>query len=102
MFEQAFYVPLAPHNPMGPVATAVNVHLAASIPNFLILEYIPDDKPPRRDLVKEPLKVENGYIPVPTKPGLGIELNKEAFPKYPYKDWNRGFPHREDGSMAFI
>ncbi len=99
---EAFYVPLAPHNPMGPVATAVNVHLAASIPNFLILEYIPDDKPPRRDLVKEPMKVEDGYIPLPTKPGLGIELNKEAFAKYPYKDWNRGFPHHEDGSMAFI
>ncbi|MFC1713099.1 galactonate dehydratase [Candidatus Poribacteria bacterium] len=99
---EAFYVPLAPHNPMGPVATAVNVHLAASIPNFLILEYIPDDRPPRRDLVKEPMKVEDGYIPLPTKPGLGIELNKEAFAKYPYKDWNRGFPHRADGSMAFI
>jgi len=99
---EAFYVTVAPHNPMGPVATAVNVHLAASIPNFLILEYIPDDQPPRRDLVKEPMKLENGYIPVPTAPGLGIELNEEAFDKYPYKLWNRGFPHREDGSMAFI
>lgn len=99
---EAFYVPLAPHNPMGPVATAVNVQLATAIPNFLILEYIPDDKPPRSDLVKEPLKVENGYIPVPTKPGLGIELNEEVFSKYPYKHWNRGFPQREDGSMGFI
>ena len=99
---EAFYVPLAPHNPMGPVATAVNVHLAASIPNFLILEYIPDDRPPRSELVKEPLKVKDGYIEVPTKPGLGIELNEEVFEKYPFQPWHRGFPFREDGSMAFI
>jgi len=99
---EAFYVPLAPHNPMGPVATAVNVHLATAIPNFLILEYIPDDQPPRSELVKEPMKVENGYIPIPTKPGLGIELNEEAFSKYPYRPWNRGFPRHADGSMAFI
>ena len=38
---EAHYVSVAPHNPMGPVATAVNVHFAASTPNFLILEYTP-------------------------------------------------------------
>ena len=37
---------VAPHNPMGPVATAVNVHFAACTPNFLILEYHPDDQAP--------------------------------------------------------
>ncbi len=99
---EAYYVPLAPHNPMGPVATAVNVQFAASIPNFLILEYIPDDRPPRSELVKEPLKVEDGYITVPDKPGLGIELNEEAFAKYPFKPWHRGFVFREDGSVGFI
>ena len=99
---ESYYVPLAPHNPMGPVATAVNVQFAASIPNFLILEYIPDDRPPRSELVKEPLKVENGSITVPDKPGLGIELNEEAFAKYPFKPWHRGFVFREDGSVGFI
>ena len=99
---EAFYVTIAPHNPMGPVATAVNVHLAACTPNFLILEYIPDDRPIRRDLVKEPLPMENGYIPVPTKPGWGIELNEEAFEHYPFRPWRRGFPWRDDGSMGFI
>jgi len=99
---ESCYIPLAPHNPMGPVATAVNVQFAASIPNFLILEYIPDDSPPRSELVKEPLKVENGYITVPDKPGLGIELNEEAFVKYPFKPWRRGFVFREDGSVGYI
>ena len=36
---EAHYVTVAPHNPMGPLATAVNVHFAAAQPNFRILEY---------------------------------------------------------------
>ncbi len=51
---EAHYVMVAPHNPMGPVATAVNVHFCASTPNVAVLEYNLDDRPPRRDLVKEP------------------------------------------------
>lgn len=99
---EAFYVPLAPHNPMGPVATAVNVHLTAVIPNFLMLEYIPDDTPPRSEIVTRPMVVEDGYIPVPDTPGLGIELNEEALSRYPAVTWHRGFSYNEDGSVALI
>lgn len=99
---ESFYVTLAPHNPMGPVATAVNVHLAASTPNFLILEYVADDEAPRRDLVQEPMALKDGYLQLPTAPGLGIELNEEAFAHYPPRRWHRPFPFRSDGSMAFI
>ena len=99
---EANYVMVAPHNPMGPVATTVNVHFAASTPNFLILEYHPDDAAPRKDLLKEPLMVKAGYIPLPTRPGLGIELNEEAFRHYPPKPWRRGFEYRADGSVAYI
>ena len=98
---EANYVVVAPHNPMGPVATAVNVHFAASTPNFVILEYNPDDQPPRRDLVQEPLVVRNGYIELPTKPGLGIELDEANFEKYPYRSWRRRSPIRPDGSIGF-
>jgi galactonate dehydratase len=99
---EANYVVVAPHNPMGPVATTVNVHFAASTPNFFILEYHPDDTSPRKDLLKEPLMVKDGYVPLPTKPGLGIELNEEAFKRYPPKPWHRGFEYRADGSVAYI
>jgi galactonate dehydratase len=99
---EAHYVVVAPHNPMGPVATTVNVHFAASTPNFLILEYHPDDAAPRKDLLKEPLMVKDGYIPVPNRPGFGIELNEEAFRHYPPKPWHRAFEYRADGSVAFI
>jgi galactonate dehydratase len=99
---EASYVAVAPHNPMGPVATTVNVHFALSTPNFFILEYTPDDAGARRDLLQEPLMVREGYIPAPLKPGLGIELNEEAIRRYPPKPWRRGFEYRADGSVAYI
>lgn len=99
---EACYVVVAPHNPMGPVATTVNVHFAASTPNFFILEYHPDDDAPRKDLLEEPLMVKDGYIPLPNQPGFGIELNEEAFKHYPPKPWHRAFDYRADGSVAFI
>jgi galactonate dehydratase len=98
----ANYVVVAPHNPMGPLATTVNVHFAASTHNFFILEYHPDDTSPRKDLLKEPLMVKNGYIPVPNKPGWGVELNEEAFKHYPPKPWHRGFQYLPDGSVGYI
>ena len=46
--------------------------------------------------------VKNGYLPLPEKPGLGIELNEEAFRHYPPRPWHRNFDYRVDGSVAFI
>jgi galactonate dehydratase len=99
---ESCYVTVAPHNPLGPVATAVNVHFAASTPNFLVLEYQPDDAGARRDWVREPMALADGYLQLPTAPGLGIELNEEALARYPGRRWHRPFPFRQDGSMAFI
>ncbi|MBK9166524.1 MAG: galactonate dehydratase [Bryobacterales bacterium] len=99
---EAHYVVVAPHNPMGPLATMVNVHFAASTPNFLILEYTADDEAPRKDLIKDPILVKDGYLEIPEKPGWGYEVNEEAFKKYPPKRWNRPFAFREDGSPDYI
>jgi len=99
---EAEYVPVAPHNPMGPVATAVNAQFAATAPTFLILEYHVDTESPRRDLVQEPYEMVDGYLVLPDKPGFGIELNEEYYRQHPYRPWHRGFPTRPDGSMAFI
>ena len=98
----AYYVVVAPHNPMGPLATMVNVHFAASTPNFLVLEYYPDDQPPRKDLVTSPLLVKDGYLPIPDAPGWGYEMNEEAFRHYPAKRWHRAFEFNADGSPGLI
>ena len=99
---EAHYVVVAPHNPMGPLATMINVHFAASTPNFLILEYHPDDESPRKDLIKDPVMVKDGYLPIPDKPGWGYEVNQEAFAHYPPKPWHRGFAYGADGAPDYI
>ena len=98
---EAEYVVVAPHNPCGPVATAVNVHFALSTHNFAVLEYKPDDVPDRCDLVDEPVALEDGYLLPPTRPGLGLDLNLEACSKYMYKSWHRSFLWRVDGSLGY-
>ncbi len=98
---EAHYVNVAPHNPCGPLATAVNVHFAASTHNFLILEYHADDEAPRRDIVDEPIKLVNGYLELPEKPGLGVDLNEEALGKFPFRSWHRPFPWRTDNSLGY-
>jgi galactonate dehydratase len=100
---EANYVMVAPHNPMGPLATMINVHLAACIPNFLVLEYTPDDRSPRKDVIKgEPILVKDGYLPIPDKPGWGYEINEEWIKSHPGKPWHRGFSFRADGFPDFI
>jgi galactonate dehydratase len=99
---EAEYVTVAPHNPLGPVSTAASVHLAATLPTFLILEYVPDDAPPRRDLVHEPYRLVDGYLEIPERPGLGIALNEDWCRQHPYRAWRRGQPLKPDGAVAFI
>jgi len=99
---EAHYVSVAPHNPTGPIATAVNVHFAATTHNFLILEYHPDDAGPRADLLHQPIKLKDGYLELPETPGLGVELVEDAIPDRPIRNWRRRAPLRPDGAADFI
>jgi len=99
---EAHYVSVAPHNPTGPVATAVNVHFAATTHNFLILEYHPDDAGPRADLLQQPIQLKDGYLELPETPGLGVELVEDAIPDRPIRNWRRRAPVRPDGAADFI
>ncbi len=99
---EAHYVTIAPHNPNGPLGTVASAHFCAATPNFKILEHIPDDEAPRKDLLKEPLAVKKGHFELSSKPGFGVELNEEAFKHYPPRPWHRDFELRPDGSVGFI
>ena len=79
------YIPFAPHNPSGPVANAATLQLAACCPNFCILEIMYSDVEWRRDVTDEKLEYADGYITIPDKPGLGIEINEEACLAHPYQ-----------------
>jgi galactonate dehydratase len=71
---EAYYTPIAPHNPQGPCSLAASLQIAASIPNFLIQERGDNQYD---DLLAKPLPaIKNGYRPVLTEPGLGITIDE--------------------------
>ena len=81
---EAHYVQVAPHLYCGPVVGAANIHLAASIPNFLILESIERWGGFHAELLKTPIRWEDGHVLVPTAPGLGVELDEAVALAHPY------------------
>ncbi len=90
------FLPLAPHNPTGPVMNAMTLHLSAAIPNFKTFETVAIDVPWRRELVQENLEFVDGALMVPTRPGLGVEINEDACGRYPYTPYDLPI---FDGSM---
>jgi L-alanine-DL-glutamate epimerase-like enolase superfamily enzyme len=51
-------------------------------------------------MVKEPLHLEKGYLTIPDRPGIGVELNDEFFATHEYSPRPIDTPLREDGSVA--
>src|SRR5207253_5836830 len=78
-WAESYYVLVAPHNVGGAVSTAAALHLAAATPNFKILEHFNDFVDP---FVSEAARgipaVADGAFPLPTAPGLGIEIDEEV------------------------
>jgi len=94
---EAYYASVAPHNPLGPISLACGLQLAASIPNFLCQEQVTLGE----GYLKVPFKVENGHVPIPTKPGLGIELDEEAIAEKLGHDWTNPETYLDsDGSVV--
>ena len=81
-------VPVAPHNPVGPVMNAMTLHTSVAIPNFSIFETVSVDVPWRKELVHETLEFEDGSLLAPTAPGLGVELIEEACARFPYEPFD--------------
>lgn len=76
---------VAAHQAQSPFCTAVNAHLHASIPNFLIQENFDDSAEPWAwDLLRGVPRVERGYLPVPDAPGFGVELDEAEAARHPY------------------
>jgi galactonate dehydratase len=77
-----YLVPVAPHCVVSPIGTMASCHVCAAIPNFLVLEW---HWSPRlafwKDFVKEGEIIEKGFITVPDRPGIGVEMNEEAVRK---------------------
>lgn len=94
---EAYYASIAPHNPLGPISLAAGLQLAASVPNFLCQEQVTLGE----GYLKEPFKVADGHIELPTGPGLGIELDDEALTDKLGHDWKNPETYlASDGSVV--
>ncbi|MCX7282236.1 MAG: hypothetical protein NTX21_12055, partial [Alphaproteobacteria bacterium] len=82
---ETWYVPVAPHNPGGPICTMASMHLAAAIPNFLILEQMEPQRAARDNFSQPPVVLEDGHFVLPQSPGLGIEPDLEALKSYAFQ-----------------
>jgi galactonate dehydratase len=115
---QAHFVSIAPHNPMGPLATAVNLHFCASQTNFRILEYrlphgpgyvfgtdatvTPEVQEEGAWYVKDPYLPKDGHLELrPDRPGWGVEMDETLLGTEAYIHWERKVPTKPDGSTGY-
>jgi galactonate dehydratase len=97
---ETYYVGVAPHNPLGPIATAAAIQFAASTPNWLIQESFRSDVPWRDEVVSDPVTIKGGYAIPSESPGLGVEVNEEAAAKHPFEQEVLALYWHEDGAVA--
>jgi galactonate dehydratase len=82
---EAYNVLLAPHNPNGPLSTLASGHVCASVPNFFRQEFMFNDVPWRDTVIDHPIAdmVQNGFLKLSDRPGLGVDLVEEEMEKHP-------------------
>ena len=81
-----YYIPVAPHNPNGPICTMASIHTCFSIPNFLILEFFEPDEEVYQEIVIGGLKHDSGAIYPVTAPGLGINITDAFLKKHKFDE----------------
>ena len=82
VLAEAQNVQVAPHLYAGPVEWAANLHLAAAIPNLLMVETI--QTPFHDALIGGAIQVEEGYVSPPREPGLGIAFDETFARAHPF------------------
>jgi L-alanine-DL-glutamate epimerase-like enolase superfamily enzyme len=72
---------IVPHLWKTGISIAAAAHLAATTPNCAFIEFLPDElceSSLRRELVSNELQMVDGEIPIPRRPGLGVDVNRDA------------------------
>jgi galactonate dehydratase len=90
---EAAFIGMFPHLMGSPVNIAAFVQFDAAIPNFVLHE-AHTFADPFNDIVDHPPVRDGGYLVVPERPGIGLDINEDALAKYPYK------PHRVAGAFG--
>ncbi len=92
-------IAIAPHNAAGPIGVAASVHVMATVPNLLICE---GGHRRGEGLFHEPLTLKDGFIELPTAPGLGVDMDADALEVVRDETFRlRGmFRYADDGAFA--
>ena len=91
---EVYNAQVAPHLYAGPIEWAANVQLAATLPNILMCETI--ETPFHDALIKSSITIENGFVNVPTTPGLGIDVDEALARAHPLTDTGLHLQMQED------
>jgi L-alanine-DL-glutamate epimerase-like enolase superfamily enzyme len=97
---ETHYIKLAVHNPLGPISTAACLQLNLACPNFGVQEQPRKPGTTLTDVVPVQPEWEDGYLLPPTRPGLGIEFDRQAAKKRPFQMAELPHLHRLDGSVT--
>jgi galactonate dehydratase len=102
-------ISMAPHACEGPIGGLATLHVDAAMPNFLVQEICSFVKPGDKEKVWAEwfgfpaMRMADGRVPLPTKPGLGFELNEADLSKYPFGGTvPMAFVFHQDGSVAAL
>ncbi len=97
---EASFVSVFPHLMGSPVNIAAYVQFAAATPNYVLMESFDVDTHPLNAIVDPPLTLEDGYILVPDRPGIGLDLLEEEVGRFPFQDRTITGWFAADGSVA--
>lgn len=97
---ETHYIKLATHNPLGPISSAACLHLNLACSNFGVQEQPQKPGTTLTDVVSNQPDWEDGYLLPPERPGLGIEFDREAAKRHPFRLTELPHLHRDDGSFT--
>jgi L-alanine-DL-glutamate epimerase-like enolase superfamily enzyme len=97
---ETHYINIATHNPLGPVSSAACLHFNLACPNFGVQEQPRKPGEVLPDVIPVQPTWEDGYLLPPEAPGLGVEFDREAAAKYPFRLTEPPHLRRLDGSFT--
>jgi L-alanine-DL-glutamate epimerase-like enolase superfamily enzyme len=94
------YIKLATHNPLGPISSAACLHLNLACSNVGVQEQPTRPGTLLTDVVPLQMDWQDGYLLPPTRPGLGVEFDREAAKASPFQMYEVPHLQRGDGSFT--
>jgi galactonate dehydratase len=97
---EASFVGIFPHLMGSPVNTAAFTQFGAAIPNYVLQECNHVDDHPLNEIVDQPLVFDQGYVIVPDRPGIGLDVREDRLERFPYQPRQTKGNLGADGSVA--